>query len=125
MLRPAVLIADDEESICFVLSREAQRQGLTPMVAPDGGRAMTLAATAEGQLVAAILDVRMPVLDGVTAAVTLRAEQPELKVAVMTAFDDTALDRLPPAVQLFRKPFDLSAFSTWLAGLLEAANDTK
>lgn len=117
MPRPAVIIADDEESICFALAGEVRRQGLTPLVAADGGQAVTLAVAAEEQLVAAILDVRMPVLDGVTAAETLRSAQPMLAVAIMTAFDDISLARLPPVVRLFRKPFDLSAFSAWLAGL--------
>jgi DNA-binding NtrC family response regulator len=122
--RPAVLIADDEEAICFALAREVRRRGLDPVVAADGTRAVALAA-AGGRLAAAVLDVRMPRLDGVSAALAVRRARPGIPLALMTAFGD---GRPPPAlgpgVRLFRKPFDLAEFSTWLAAVVPAPAGT-
>lgn len=116
MTQPAVLIADDEEAICFALSREARRHGLTPLIAADGARAVALADSAGEGLVAVVLDIRMPRLDGVSAALAILAARPGTYLALMTAFGDYQLPAaLGNAVRLFRKPFDLAAFSDWLA----------
>ncbi len=116
MTHPALVIADDEEAICFALARAARRLGLDPLVAADGRRAVALAAAAES-LVAAVLDVRMPGLSGVEAGLAIRAARPTLPVALMTAFSDPSpVDPFAPD-RMFRKPFDLGAFADWLAAL--------
>jgi DNA-binding NtrC family response regulator len=117
MTHPTLVIADDEEAICFALGRAARRQGLVPLVAPDGQQAVVLAATAGESLVAAVLDIRMPGLSGIAAGLAIRGIRPAVPLALMTAFTDPPLlDRLAPD-RLFRKPFDLGAFIDWLAGL--------
>lgn len=114
--RPEVLIADDEEAICFALSREVRRRGWTPLVAPDGARAIALARLAGPDLLAAVLDVRMPRLDGISAALAIHAARTQLPLALMSAFGDCSLPAsLLSETHFFRKPFDLRAFSDWLA----------
>ena len=119
MTDPALLIADDEEAICFALSREARRHGLTPLVAADGTRAIAVSGSAGAALVAVILDIRMPHTGGISAALTILEARPTINLALMTAFEEYQLPPvlMNPAFRLFRKPFDLGAFSSWLTSV--------
>jgi DNA-binding NarL/FixJ family response regulator len=91
-----VLVADDQrvvrEGLTMVL-------GLLPDVevvgaASDGAEAVTLAAALAPDVV--LMDLRMPRCDGVEATRRLRAEQPEVRVVVLTTYSDdrSVLDAL-------------------------------
>ncbi|MHB1417834.1 MAG: response regulator [Chloroflexota bacterium] len=54
--------------------------------AGNGEEALRLAAEVHPDVV--LMDLRMPVLDGVTATRRLRAEAPDCRVIVLTTFDD-------------------------------------
>lgn len=54
--------------------------------AADGAEALTLANQLKPDVV--LMDLRMPVLDGVAATRQLRQEQPGCRVIVLTTFDD-------------------------------------
>lgn len=115
MNRPTILIADDEEAICFALSREARRHAVEPLVVADGCRVVAIAETAGAEFIAAILDIRMPGLDGVSAALTIRQLYPSVPLALMTAFGSVELPTALGGVRVFWKPFELVTFSDWLA----------
>ena len=53
--------------------------------AGDGAAAITVLSEIQADVV--LMDVRMPVLDGIAATATLTAQQPELKIIVLTTFD--------------------------------------
>jgi DNA-binding NarL/FixJ family response regulator len=91
-----IVIADDQASV---------RQGLVLLLdalpdidvvgsAPDGEQALALVA--EHQPDAILLDLHMPVLDGIGATRRLTAEHPEVAVVVLTTFadDGSVLDAL-------------------------------
>jgi len=91
-----VLVADDQrvvrEGLTMVL-------GLLPDVevvgaASDGGEAVALAAALAPDVV--LMDLRMPRCDGVEATRRLRAEQPDVRVVVLTTYADdrSVLDAL-------------------------------
>jgi DNA-binding response OmpR family regulator len=115
MCHPTLIIADDEEAICFSLAREARRHGLLPLVASDGEQAVVQALGCESELVAVILDVRMPRRNGISAAIVLREECQTVSLAPMTAYAETPLPSgLESSVRIIYKPFELSIFSDWL-----------
>jgi DNA-binding NtrC family response regulator len=117
---PVVLIADDEESICFSLSAEVRRLGGRPLVASDGIAALEQARACGGAIDVAFLDVRMPRLDGPTTLQALRQSLPSVRCCLMTAWGAEHLaDRCPPSVVILPKPFDLDEFSRVLEMLLE------
>jgi response regulator NasT len=83
-----VLIAEDETIIRLDLCALLARHGFTVCAeARDGAEAVLLARTAEPD--AAILDLRMPNLDGIEAARRIYAERP-IPILMLTAFSDRA-----------------------------------
>jgi DNA-binding NarL/FixJ family response regulator len=95
MMRPRVLLADD-----YRLLREAFAQLLQPgcdvVGAVADGRAL-LAAAAELRPDIVVLDIAMPLLNGLDAARQLRRDMPGIKIIFLTVNEDPDL-----AVEAFR-----------------------
>lgn len=91
MKRVRVLLVDDQE-----LFRDALQTllGTRPEIevvgeAANGQEALQLAQTLRPAVV--LLDMKMPVLDGVATIRRLRVQSPDVRVVVLTTFDDDAL----------------------------------
>jgi DNA-binding NarL/FixJ family response regulator len=82
-----VLIADDEPSFCASLRAliEGQPELRVVGVAGDGLRAIELAEELKPD--AAVLDLHMPLLDGVTTVTRLRRDYPSLCLIALTGDD--------------------------------------
>jgi two-component system, response regulator PdtaR len=84
-----VLIAEDETLIRLDLRDMIERAGLHVCAeAHDGEQAVALARTTQPDL--AILDVKMPSLDGVEAARQILAERP-IPIVIVSAYTEQAL----------------------------------
>jgi DNA-binding NarL/FixJ family response regulator len=85
-----VLICDDQAIIrdglemLLKLERDIEVVGL----AQDGAEAVELAARRSPDL--ALMDLKMPGMNGVEATRRIRAQHPEIKVLVLTTYDDDA-----------------------------------
>jgi CheY-like chemotaxis protein len=83
-----VLIAEDETIIRMDLRGLLEKNGFMVVAeAADGAQAVELARTASPDV--AILDLRMPELDGIEAARRIYAERP-IPIVMLTAFSDRA-----------------------------------
>jgi two-component system nitrogen regulation response regulator GlnG len=103
-----VLIADDEDSLRWVLEKGLRQAGYDVAVARDGEGALRAFEAEPCDLV--LLDVRMPGLDGLTVLARLRERHPDVHVVVMTAHGtmDTAIQAMQRgAYDYIAKPFDL------------------
>ena len=84
----SILLADDQslfrEGLHTLLSAQSDFQVVGE--AANGEEALQLAATLHPHVV--LMDLRMPVLDGVSATRALHASRPECRVIVLTTFDD-------------------------------------
>jgi DNA-binding NarL/FixJ family response regulator len=83
-----VLLADDEAMIRAgvrsILSTEDDIEVVAE--ASDGRQAVALARAHRPDI--ALLDIRMPIMDGLTAAAELRSAVPEVSVVILTTFDE-------------------------------------
>jgi DNA-binding NarL/FixJ family response regulator len=83
-----ILIADDQalfrEALGTLISLQADFEVVGE--AANGAEACTMAQSLRPAVV--LMDLQMPVVDGVTATRLLRAEQPDCRVIALTTFDD-------------------------------------
>lgn len=88
MNKTRVVLADDHALVRQGIRRFLEETGEIDVVAEaeDGETALELIAEYKPDL--AILDIRMPKLSGVDLARRIRAEYPQLRVLVLTAYDD-------------------------------------
>src|SRR5215218_6271952 len=83
-----VLLADDQALFREALATLLGARPEVTVVGEAGDGAEALARAAQLQPDVVLMDLRMPVLDGVAATRRLRAEQPGVRVLALTTFDD-------------------------------------
>jgi two-component system response regulator AtoC len=83
-----ILVVDDEEGIRTFLAEALERSGHDVTQVADGAAALRAAHEEPFDIV--LTDLRMPGVDGMTVVRTLRTQQPNLEVIVLTAFGEVA-----------------------------------
>jgi DNA-binding NarL/FixJ family response regulator len=85
-----VLVADDHPVVRAGLAALLASAADIEVVgqAPDGAAAVALAVAERPDVV--LMDLRMPVLDGVGATARLREEAPDVRVLVLTTYETDA-----------------------------------
>jgi DNA-binding response OmpR family regulator len=108
-----ILIAEDESRIASFLEKGLRVKGFTTTTVADGEQAWQHARSGRYDLL--ILDLGLPIRDGMTVLRALRAEGSTLPVVILTARDtvaDTVTGLQSGADDYLRKPF---AFDELLA----------
>jgi len=103
-----ILVADDEESMRWVLSRALKKKGFTVDLARDGEEALRLIQSHPYDL--AILDIKMPGLTGLELLDRVRELKSDLLTVIMTAEASmkNAVEAMKRgAYDYITKPFDL------------------
>lgn len=93
-----VLVVDDSEAFRNVLSSVTAATPGFEMVgeASTGREALDLVAALQVQLV--LMDVHMPEMDGIEAALRIRRRHPDVAVILLTATRQATLDNLSPTI---------------------------
>jgi DNA-binding NarL/FixJ family response regulator len=87
-----VMLADDHQILREGIRRGFESAGDTVVAeAADGEEAIRLAREHSPDVV--VMDLSMPIMDGVTATRRIREEMPEIKVVVLTMHDDVSRTR--------------------------------
>ena len=87
-----VLLADDHQLLRNAIRRALEDAGMTVVAeAGDGGEAVRLVGELRPDVV--VMDVSMPVLDGVEATRRIHDDFPELPIVIITMHGDEALRR--------------------------------
>jgi DNA-binding NarL/FixJ family response regulator len=87
-----VLLADDHQLLRQAIRRALEDAGMTVVAeAGDGGEAVRLAGELHPDIV--VMDVSMPVLDGVEATRRIHHDYPDLPIVIITMHGDEALRR--------------------------------
>jgi two-component system response regulator MprA len=117
-----VLIVDDERAIRDALARALRLEGYEVVTAVDGAEG--LAAVAEHRPDLVLLDVMMPIVDGLTVCRVLRAERNRVPVLMLTARTETS-ERVAGldagADDYLPKPFALDELLARVRALLRRA----
>ena len=103
-----ILVADDEESMRWVLSKALKRKGFSVDLAKDGDEALRMIQSSHYDM--AILDIKMPGLSGLDLLDQIRELKKELLVVIMTAEASmkNAVEAMKRgAYDYITKPFDL------------------
>ena len=85
---PLILLVDDEEDILSVYKSKLEKVGFRVVTAMDGAQSLQIAAEQHPDLI--LMDMKMPVMDGITAQAKLK-ENPatkDIKLVFLTAFSD-------------------------------------
>lgn len=83
MASPRVLVVDDDPDVLASLERGLRLSGFDVSTAVDGAEALRSAT--ETRPDAIVLDINMPVLDGVSVVTALRAMDNDVPVCVLSA----------------------------------------
>ena len=111
-----VLVVDDDSEVLAYLKEFLTREGYA--VTALGDPRLALAEVKDGRYQLALLDLRMPELDGVTLLRQIRALDSDLCVIVMTGYPtvETAVDTMKAqAFDYLAKPFDAEQLREVLA----------
>jgi two-component system cell cycle sensor histidine kinase/response regulator CckA len=102
-----VLLAEDEEMVRRVATRMLSKLGYEVVAVADGAEAIQCLQEDMRGLTLALVDVRMPVIDGREVLRVLRERRPELPVVLMTGYaGPDSTEGVTPDAWL-RKPFSL------------------
>ena len=104
-----ILVVDDEADMRMMLSRFLSRKGYTVLGASNGKEALSMLEAEE--MDAALIDIRMPEMDGFELLKVVRVTHPEIAAIMMTAVEDleiAAWALKTGAVDYITKPFNLS-----------------
>ncbi|PQZ94963.1 DNA-binding response regulator [Arthrobacter sp. MYb227] len=82
-----VLLADDQALVRGALAALLNLEPDICVVAQAGDGSEVAALAAEHRVQVALLDIQMPIMDGLEAAAILRQRMPECKVLMVTTFD--------------------------------------
>lgn len=119
-----LLFIDDEQSICWGLTKLAQRLGHTS--AAVGSAELGLQAAEKNPPDAIVLDVRLPGMTGLDAIEKLQGIVPDAPVVIITAYGDleTAVEAVRRgAFEYLVKPFDLQLAERTIQRALASARD--
>ena len=105
---PKILIVDDEKSIGVLLETFLKKEGFQPYYVNNAKQALSLVKKVPFDL--ALVDIKMPEVDGITLLKEFKKELPDLPVIMITAYPsiETAVDAMrEEAFDYIVKPFNL------------------
>jgi DNA-binding NtrC family response regulator len=117
---PTILVADDDQVARELLVEALTREGYVVRGADGGAACVRLAESQPFDV--ALVDLRMPDLDGLTVLTRLAALQPDLPVVILTAFAtiETAIEAMNAgAYDYLSKPFRLEEIKVVVRRTLE------
>jgi len=115
-----VLIADDERDIATFLSRILTPLGFIPITVNNGSNAITAGQNHAPELCLAILDIQMPITNGIDAAIAIHQLLPQMPIVLMSAGipqNLTARIAQVPLAGVLNKPFSIQQVHTLLTQL--------
>jgi two-component system CheB/CheR fusion protein len=121
-----VLVVDDELTVRSFLGAALPHLGFQVVTASNGAEAVELIRASSQQPDVVLLDLTMPGLSGAETHQAMRALRPELRIILMSGFDEAeATSGIPPSrlAGFLRKPFLLDDLAASLRNALAQEGD--
>jgi DNA-binding NtrC family response regulator len=118
-MRPTILLVEDEPILRVTLANDLEEEGYQVVAAADGAEGM--ARLRERPFEAALLDLKLPKVDGLTLLKSFRAANPTGTAVMMTAYGtiQSAVQAIKAgAADYLMKPFPTEELLVLLRGLL-------
>lgn len=114
-----VLLVDDEEEICELTGEALRRHGYDVVTAEHGAAAVALYASRRDEVAVVLTDMSMPIMDGPTLIVALKALDPDVQIIGSSGLDKLVSRAADAGVQHFiPKPYTLRTLLQTLARAL-------
>jgi PAS domain S-box-containing protein len=120
--RGSVLVIDDEPAVRKVTERILQALGFEPLAARDGAAGLEIVRDRGEALVAVLLDLTMPNMDGETAFREIASYRPGLPIILMSGYNEgDAIARFAGKglAGFLQKPFTMDDLRKQLRGALK------
>ncbi|CAB1015845.1 response regulator [Corynebacterium diphtheriae] len=88
-----IVLADDQPPILKAFSTIIHSRDTMRVVATAANGAEAINACMSHNVDVVVMDIRMPVMDGITAARAILARHPHIRIVMLTTFDDPTLVR--------------------------------
>jgi two-component system cell cycle response regulator CpdR len=85
---PRILIAEDDDAVRSLIVRALDEDGHDLTVTADGATALDALNRHNGDFDLLLIDVKMPVMDGIALALAAGRDHPEVAIMLMTGFAD-------------------------------------
>ena len=118
---PGILVVDDDASLASTLKEFLVREGYSVEVALSAAEAQAIQA-ANPRISLALVDLIMPVTNGLALTEELRRVNPDITVVIMTGYGtiETAVEAIKRGAEDYvTKPFDFQAVRKKIARLME------
>jgi len=117
-----VLIADDKESIREITRALLERMGFRVITASDGFETVRLYTEHPEEISVLLMDINMPSLNGLEAALRIRHINPTVPVLFMSGYPrEHVMDRFgkQPHTDFINKPFQRQELAVAIRGVME------
>jgi len=117
-----ILVIEDEEPLVGLFREILERLGYRALLARTGKEAVELAKTFDGQIDLALLDIKLPDMEGGRVYPLIMKARPDLKVIVCSGYSihGPAQDILDAGAEGFiQKPFSIAPFAEKMKEVLE------
>jgi CheY-like chemotaxis protein len=117
-----ILVVDDEDLVRAVVARAVTRLGFTADTASNGKQAMGLFEAEPSRYVAAMLDIKMPGMDGMEIMGRLRELRPGLPVVMMSGYSQHGVlsPQANPPTAFLQKPFTVGSLTAGLRSVYDS-----
>lgn len=115
-----ILVCEDEDKLRRLLTRRLEQLGYEVLEASNGREAVERFTTEHHRIGVVMLDITMPVLDGLAALEEIREIDPNVPAVLMSGLVEVDISALDPLRTAYlSKPYDLGEVPRTLRRLLE------
>jgi ActR/RegA family two-component response regulator len=96
--KPHILLVDDEKKFLDTISDRIRLRGLEPLTAASGKEALEIAR--DHKIHVAVVDLKMPDMDGLATIAKLKEISPDIKTILLTGFGDEKMKEAAEAIDI-------------------------